>query len=45
LLALVRDGVGRRDAQQLELLVSARHEPRDNVTVLDELAELERLLG
>jgi hypothetical protein len=34
--------MGRRDARQLDLLINARHEPRDNVTVLDELAELER---
>jgi hypothetical protein len=42
LLALVRDGTGRRDARILDLLVSARHAPRDNATVLEELAELER---
>lgn len=42
LLSLVRDGMGRRDARQLDLLVSAHHEPRDHGTVLDELAELER---
>ena len=34
--------MGRRDARQLDLLVRVRHEPRDNATVLDELAELER---
>jgi hypothetical protein len=42
LLALVRDATGRRDARHLDLLVSARHAPRDNATVLDELVELER---
>ena len=42
LLALVRDGAGRRSARQLDLLVSTRHAPRDGATVLDELVELER---
>jgi hypothetical protein len=42
LLTLVRDGRGLRDARQLDLLVSMRHEPRDGATVLDELTELER---
>ena len=42
LLSLVRDGMGRRDARHLDLLVSARHPPRDDATVLDELVELER---
>jgi hypothetical protein len=41
LLALVRDGMGHRDARQLDLLISARREPRDDATVLDELIELE----
>ncbi len=42
LLALVRDGMGLRDARRLELLASMCHMPRDGATVLDELAELER---
>lgn len=42
LLALVRDGMGRRDARRLDLLVSVRHRPRDGWTLLDELTELER---
>jgi hypothetical protein len=42
LLALVRDGMGRRDARHLDLLISARHKPREGRTVLEELIELER---
>jgi hypothetical protein len=42
LLALVRDGMGPRDARQLDLLISSKHEPREGGTVLDELVELER---
>lgn len=42
LLALVRDGMGYRDARHLDLLINARHEPRQDATVLDELVELER---
>jgi Immunity protein 35 len=42
LLALVRDGMGLRDARRLDRLVSMRHEPREDATVLEELAELER---
>lgn len=41
LLALVRDGMGRRDARQLDLLISARLWPREGRTVLEELIELE----
>lgn len=42
LLALVRDGMGLRDARHLDLLISTRHEPREGLAVLDELIELER---
>ena len=41
LLALVRNGMGRRDARQLDLLISTRLKPRGGWTVLDELIELE----
>jgi len=42
LLALVRDGMGPRDARQPDLLISSKHESREGGTVLDELIELER---
>jgi Immunity protein 35 len=42
LLALVRDGMGLRDARHLDLLISAGHRPREGRTALDELIELER---
>jgi hypothetical protein len=41
LLALVRDGMGRRHTRYLGLLIGMQREPRDGRTVLDELAELE----
>jgi hypothetical protein len=42
LLGLVRDGMGKRDARYLDLLISMQHEPREGRTVYEELAELER---
>jgi Immunity protein 35 len=42
LLALVRDGLGLRDARRLDLLISCQYAPRQHVTVLEELVELER---
>jgi hypothetical protein len=42
LLGLVRDGMGKRDARHLDLLINMRHEPREGRTVYEELAELER---
>lgn len=43
LLALVRDGMGYRDARHIDLLMDhVRHKPREGRTVRDELGELER---
>lgn len=42
LLVLVREGTGSRQTHYLGTLLDAQHEPREDVTALEELMELER---